>query len=102
MADYQCWPLWLQQIDGSDNTDPSNLPLKQETIDRLKSWAVKYDSTLNQDDPASSGFGTELESDMFEKEGRELWNVLNNELKDLFHISYQSIKGKGEIEYTPV
>lgn len=80
MTDYGAHPLWwygptAEEMDEY-NLDPATLPLSQEALVRLQAWADTYDSILNWDDPASSGFSSQAEKDAFEAEGIVLWQQL--------------------------
>ena len=54
MADYQCYPLW--EGDGIGNLDPWSLDIPGDLAAAVTAWGDEYDATLNQDDPAASGF----------------------------------------------
>ena len=80
MTDYQCYPLWEASPGQVGNIDPSTLPISSDLIAQLKEWARIYDSTLNLDDPARSGFKNDEEKSEFEKFGIEIAERLKNEL----------------------
>jgi hypothetical protein len=80
MADYQCYPLWEATPGIVGNINPASLPISQNLVNRLNAWAHKYDATLSQDDPASSGFASEQARDDFKKEGGLLALDLQEEL----------------------
>ena len=90
MADYECFPLWKRGENGTINLDPDNLALSAETKRRLRNWAEWYDSTLNPDDPASSGFVNKADEQAFEEEGDSLSKTLLKELKGTCNIVYFS------------
>jgi hypothetical protein len=72
MADYGCFPLW-EPSSEEYNVDPNGLPISEELKSALMSWADKYDVILNQEDPASSTFASNVEKKAFEKEGEMLY-----------------------------
>ena len=90
MADYDCWPLWGMEDDAIGNIDPATLPLTPETLDRLSRWAETFDSWLDRADPANSPPVSQADLDAFEREGRDLWSRLGEELGDGFEIHYLS------------
>ena len=90
MADYGCFPLWEKDPDTIGDIDPTTLPLRQKTIERLGKWADAYDATLNIDDPASSGFSSLEAQEAFEQEGISLWHQLHKELTPKYAVFYFS------------
>ncbi|QYJ88421.1 hypothetical protein [Shewanella halotolerans] len=82
MIDYHCFPLWHYGADEVGEIDPTSLPISKELSSSLMEWAAEYDATLNEDDPASSGFLSSLaEADFIEKGlklAHELKSVLVN------------------------
>lgn len=90
MADYECYPLWWVDSEGVGNIDPAKLPLSQDTLDKLSSWASVYDTTLNQDYPPDSGFAGEEDAQAFEQEGISLWQQLQQELAPDYEVLYFS------------
>lgn len=90
MADYGCDPLWWADADKVGNIDPARLPLSQETINRLRSWAASYNATLNWQDPANSPELSPEEEAAFELEGISLWKQLQQELAPNYEVVYFS------------
>lgn len=86
-ADYGSYPIW--GVDEIDNIDPEELPLSQETIDRLNAWQDAYDQTLNQDYPPLSDFPTPQAKQKFEQEAIKLWQKLRVELAPDYEVFYQ-------------
>lgn len=86
-ADYGSYPIW--GVDEIDNIDPEELPLSQETIDRLNAWQDAYDQTLNQDYPPLSDFPTLQAKQKFEQEAIKLWQKLRVELAPNYEVFYQ-------------
>lgn len=80
IADYQCHPLWDASPGEYGDMDPSSLPISEELKRGLAKWAAVYDSTLNMDDPASSGFPSEQAEHDFRVEGERLAEQLQLEL----------------------
>lgn len=99
MADYECFPLWKRGENGTINLDPDNLPLSAETKSRLTDWAEWYDSTLNPDDPASSGFVNKADEKAFEEEGDSLCKALLKELKETYNMVYFSESVSEQTEF---
>jgi hypothetical protein len=87
-ADYGSWPIWDEDDAGA--IDPSDLPLNQETINRLHSWQASCDATLNHEFPQNSKFLSEEEENSFEQEGISLWNQLRHELEAEYQVTYQT------------
>lgn len=93
MTDYGAHPLWW--MDGGRgapyNLDPVELPLRAETVARLEAWAEWWDSILDLDDPAASGFSSPAEELAFEQEGLALWAILREELAGMYEVHYFSM-----------
>lgn len=86
MADYQCWPLWREDI--IDNVDPASLPISDALRLQLLGWAQKFEETLVWDDPLSSKFASPEAESAFEAEGRELTARLQQELNAVATVRY--------------
>ena len=80
MADYQCFPLWEASAGYVGNINPDDLPISSSLRDRLMAWAAVFDTTLDMDDPASSGFESEEAANDFRIEGLALAQQLQDEL----------------------
>lgn len=77
MADYHCWPLWWAGEHEPGNIDPKTLPLHNDIVLQLESWAAKYDAQLNQKDPSSSKFFSKKDLELFSQNGVVLWKKLS-------------------------
>src|SRR5580704_13813220 len=99
MAEYECWPLWVREseLKISDNIHPAELPLDADTVQRLLNWAAAFDSTLNQDDPMSSGFPNPGACRAFEEEGERLWIQLRNHLQPDYEVRFQKSSSGEEL-----
>lgn len=86
MPDYECWPLWREDMVG--NVDPASLAITPALRDRLFRWAQTFDNTLIRDDPAASGFGSPESEGAFDAEGRALALDLQRELGDSTKVRY--------------
>lgn len=83
MADYDCFPLWILQPDGAyDNVDPGDILASESIRNGLRRWADIYDGTLDRSDPASSGFRSPREHQLFVEWGRSLAHASSNLLRD--------------------
>lgn len=89
MADYQCYPLWLNSNDAVGNINPNTLPISNVLKNELNNWSDKYDETLNLDDPLTSGFATPEEEMVFNEMGQSLKEKLQAELGDDYEVTYQ-------------
>lgn len=102
MAEYAAFPLWWAGPTARErdtfNLDPATLPLSEDTIDRIHAWASRYESTLNWENPASSGFPSRAEEEAFEIEGIDLWKRLRKELGDTYNVVYHSEKLQRTVE----
>jgi hypothetical protein len=87
-ADYGSYPLW--GVDEIDNIAPEELPLTQETIQRLNAWQDTYDQTLNQEYPPLSNFPNQQAEMDFQQEGISLWKQLRLELAPDYEVFYQN------------
>ena len=90
MADYQCHPLWEASPGEVGNIAPHTLPISSVLQAKLIEWAKKFDSTLNMDDPLSSGFRSAQEAENFKKDGNDLAEQLRNELVGQYMVIYKS------------
>ena len=72
MADYGSFPLWHEDGPELGDIDPATLPISEALRAELNGWADQYQATLNEDDPAASGFETEAEEEQFKAEGGRL------------------------------
>jgi hypothetical protein len=86
MADYQCFPLWLE--DDLVNINPYDLPLSANLTIELKAWAEWYDSTLNFANPVESGFTTASDHTNFVIQGKHLAQALVLEIGDKYTVVY--------------
>lgn len=95
MADYEMHPFWeIHEDEPSRNFDPRELPLSPEIVNELEVWAQTYDQTLNQLNPADSGFEPPSFLDEFVEKGRELARRLAKELGSGFSVEYFDEKSK--------
>ena len=70
MTDYDSPPLWNGDAVGP--IDPRSLDLPESLTLGLEAWQKWYDETLVRDDPATSGFTTDAERDLFVATGELL------------------------------
>ncbi|MBE5215999.1 hypothetical protein IG605_010430 [Pectobacterium quasiaquaticum] len=89
MADYQCHPLWDVSPENYGDISPEELLISSELKNSLEEWAKRYDAILNMDDPASSGFNSESEENLFIDDGYKLAQLLREELGNEYEIIYQ-------------
>jgi len=90
MADYQCFPIWHSGGEVG-NIDPKELAVTGELRAALYAWAERFDRTLNPDNPAQSGFANSADEDSFDREGRRLWGLLQEQLSE-YRVLYFSQK----------
>jgi len=69
MCDYDCHPLWEAPPGEVGNIDPASLPITTDLRIALAAWSLRFDETLNRDDPRLSGFAREEERAFFKSEG---------------------------------
>lgn len=89
MADYHCRPIWEDGGDTVGNVDPASVPISEDLIRRLNSWAAKFDATLDLADPSNSGFASEALASAFVEEGLALCRAFEAELGDGYLFRYQ-------------
>jgi hypothetical protein len=92
MPDYDCFPLWEEIPDGTRNVDPADLPLDPELRQELLDWADAYDATLDPDYPPDSGFPSPEAEVEFDRQGRDLWRRLVEQLRGAATVSYFSVR----------
>ena len=80
MPDYECWPLWHHEGDTVGCIDPASLPISSELASDLLEWQKVFDRTLNQSDPANSGFSSDEAETKFIRMGMDLAVRLKAEL----------------------
>ena len=64
--------------------------IDRDTVKRLDEWRKAYESILNWDDPASSGFPSIEAREAFNREGVDLWHQLRKELSLDYEVLYFS------------
>lgn len=84
--DYEYSPLWHESGDGLGDLNPFNLTMSVDLAQALMRWAHVYDATLKMDDPASSGFDSPEEEDIFYQEVVVLARRLQEELGDNYRV----------------
>lgn len=90
MADYECYPLWIDSDNEVGNIDPDSLLISDSLKNELNKWSDDYDKTLNSDNPLESGFKTINEEIAFKKKGKCLQEKLQIELGNNYDVIYQS------------
>ncbi|HEY9663690.1 MAG TPA: hypothetical protein V6C65_35020, partial [Allocoleopsis sp.] len=66
-VEYGCWPTW--NVDDVGCFDPVELPINQDTFERLNNWQEVFDDTLNHDYPPDSCFPSEEVAKIWSREG---------------------------------
>ena len=89
MPEYGSFPIWRCN-DIRYVVEPEELPISESLKQALQEWANVYDNTIDMNDPASAGFKSNMEMEIFEKIGLELWKQLKTELGDGYIIKYFS------------
>ena len=89
MADYGCWPLWEASPGNVGNVAPVDLPISDRLKERLAHWAAEYDATLDQNDPAQSGFESPMAEASFVARGLTLRDDLQAELGQCVTVTAQ-------------
>lgn len=103
--DWSADPLWafdLYKYDVSMPVDPASpeLGLSADLTRDLSAWQAEWEATLNQADPASSGFPTEEAKRRFDERGWELaWRV-RHEVPADWDVTYFGYLSRTEIEVT--
>lgn len=72
LADYGCYPTWRIEHNDVQNVAPETLALPPGLSSALAAWSATYESTLDDLDPASSGFDTQEELILFGSWGHSL------------------------------
>jgi hypothetical protein len=88
MAEYESFPLWRTNSDGTANIDPASLPISSELAQALLDWADSYERTLNRDDPLASGFPDTAAEEAFYAQGEQLARQLATELGAQYTVEY--------------
>lgn len=76
-------PLW--DLDAHENIAPASLGLPDSVVDRLDSWARRWDSTFAIDDPSRRRV-EEFVVDDLGHEGARLWRALLGLLAPSDHV----------------
>jgi hypothetical protein len=79
-ADYESFPLWRRDANGTTNVDPASLPISADLARQLEDWAAEYDGALDRGDPLASGFTDPQAEAAFHARGEELAKRLAAEL----------------------
>ena len=93
MPGYHCWPLW-EAGDAIGDIDPATLPVSGGLQTDLIAWADEFDTNLNRDDPAASGFATPEARVQFDRRGAQLAERLATELLATHRILYFSVTSR--------
>lgn len=91
MPDYHCYPLWEDSDNNFENIDPYSLPISKILANDLIQWAKEYDTTLDIDDPLSSGFKNTEEELSFRHKGENLFERLKLELGSQYSITLKIV-----------
>lgn len=92
MADFSADPLWVADPDHPDDgcmIELDEIPLRPDTVDRLRRWADAYERSINWDHPEREPWSA-AEEDAFEQEGIRLWHLLRQELAPTYEVVYFS------------
>jgi hypothetical protein len=88
MAEYETFPLWQRDPSGTIDIDPATLPISSELAQEFLRWADVFDSTLNRNDPANSGFPDPGAEDEFYEQGQRLARRLVDDLAGRYAIEF--------------
>lgn len=88
MAEYETFPTWLVDEQGTQNLPPGKLGLSQDLSDELLRWSDTFDSTYNADDPLSSGFAAPEEEQAFNAQGWALARRVAAEVGSRYRVRY--------------
>ncbi|MDF8332844.1 hypothetical protein [Novosphingobium cyanobacteriorum] len=88
MPDYECAPLWWDGGDRVGDVPPEELGLPDALCRDLWDWAARHDATLDRDDPARSGFGSDEALKAFEAEGLQLTRRVAEALGDTARVRW--------------
>lgn len=89
MADYECYPLWLNAGDEFGDINPDTLPISDHLKAELYLWSDEYNKTLNYNDPSLSGFENVQKEKEFKERGGCLQVKLQEELGEYYEVRYQ-------------
>lgn len=90
MADYECAPLWWDELNPERMGDirPEALGLSEALCDDLWAWVGAYDATLVRHDPVRSGFPSQADERAFDERGRGLARRVAAELGHAARVRY--------------
>ena len=91
MCDYGCYPVWAANDGVVGDLPPSALQISGALEDALLAWQARFDTFLNEDDPASP-LGTPQDMLAHECEGLDLAKRVKSERPDL-KVFVQSARG---------
>jgi len=66
--------------------DPAQLPISQETLQRLLRWQEVYNSTYEDEYPYNASFPNEEAREIWGREGTRLWVQLTKELGSEYEV----------------
>lgn len=96
-VDYSSWPTWYDDGLRFGDFDPAQLPIRQETLQRLLRWQEVYDNTYEDEYPYNSSFPSEEALKIWVREGLRLWVQLNKELSSEYEVIKQLLY-QGEVQ----
>ncbi len=85
-VDYSSWPTWFDDGLRFGNFDPAQLPISQETLQRLLEWQEVYNSTYEDEYPYNGNFPNEEAREIWGREGTRLWVQLTKELGSEYEV----------------
>lgn len=85
-VDYGSWPTWYADGIRAGDFDPTQLPISQETLQRLLKWQKVYNSTYEDDYPYKSSFSSQEAREVWSRERLRLWVQLHNELGSEYEV----------------
>jgi hypothetical protein len=99
MPDYGCSPLWNKswdatreeysiELDSLEVSTTERLIVSDTLKEALRTWAHRFDATLNHEYPPDGGFSTVEEEQQFIMDGRHLALQLASELGGQYCVSY--------------
>jgi hypothetical protein len=92
-AEYRSFPLWVIRDGALSNVNPSQFlsTLPAKIIEDLMQWQRQFDATLDLADPASAGFTTPHDEELFRMAGRRIAAQLARHALGRFEVEYKPL-----------
>lgn len=101
MAEVQCWAIW--EMDGTENIDPSTLPLPEQLVKEINQWSDRFDAIYKLGEPnfhENIAFGSSQDENAFYDDGWKLLARLSSAMPEV-DWWYRDMRLAKVVQYQP-